>query len=78
MDRTSLAFAAPEMLSQLGFSTGTYGLGAAAFFLGYTLLQVGARIHPGLQNSKDLKRGENFERKVKTHERRVEGAWGGG
>ena len=40
VDRTSVAFAAPEMLRELHFSTSTYGLGAAAFFVGYTLLQV--------------------------------------
>ena len=40
VDRTGLAFAAPDMLEDLHFSTSTYGLGAAAFFLGYVALQV--------------------------------------
>lgn len=40
VDRTNLSFAAPEMLRDLHFSPSTYGLGAALFFTGYTLLQV--------------------------------------
>jgi MFS transporter, ACS family, tartrate transporter len=39
IDRVNVGFAALTMNKDLGFSTGVYGFGAGAFFLGYCVLQ---------------------------------------
>lgn len=40
VDRGNISFAAATMNADLGFSETVYGLGASAFFLGYSLLEV--------------------------------------
>ena len=40
IDRTSLAFAAPELINDLGFTSSQFGLGAGIFFVGYIIFQV--------------------------------------
>ena len=40
VDRTNISFAATTMNADLGFSETIYGIGASAFFLGYSLLEV--------------------------------------
>jgi MFS transporter, ACS family, tartrate transporter len=40
LDRTSVAYAALRMTSDLGFSDRVFGLGAGIFFLGYVALQI--------------------------------------
>ena len=40
LDRTSLAFAALQMSSDLGLTLQQYGIGAGLFFVGYSLCQV--------------------------------------
>jgi ACS family tartrate transporter-like MFS transporter len=40
VDRSNISFAAKTMNADLGFSETIYGIGASAFFLGYSLLEV--------------------------------------
>jgi MFS transporter, ACS family, tartrate transporter len=40
VDRSNISFAAATMNADLGFSETIYGIGASAFFLGYSLLEV--------------------------------------
>ncbi|WP_147159129.1 MFS transporter [Novosphingobium sediminis] len=40
VDRANISFAATTMNADLGFSETIYGIGASAFFLGYSLLEV--------------------------------------
>lgn len=40
VDRANISFAAATMNADLGFSETVYGIGASAFFLGYSLLEV--------------------------------------
>jgi MFS transporter, ACS family, tartrate transporter len=40
LDRTSVAYAALRMTSDLGFSDGVFGLGAGVFFISYVALQI--------------------------------------
>ena len=40
IDRTSLSFASPSLVKDLGFSNEQYGLGAGLFFVGYIVFQV--------------------------------------
>src|SRR5882672_727723 len=44
IDRVNVGFAALTMNRDLGFSPGVYGLGAGAFFLGYSLFQIPANL----------------------------------
>lgn len=44
LDRTSLAFAALQMSSDLGLTQQQYGLGAGLFFVGYSLCQVPSQL----------------------------------
>jgi MFS transporter, ACS family, tartrate transporter len=40
LDRVNIGFAALQMNQELGFSPGTYGLGAGIFFLGYVSFEI--------------------------------------
>ena len=40
IDRSSLAFASPQLTADLNFSEVEYGLGAGLFFVGYIIFQV--------------------------------------
>lgn len=44
IDRLNISMAKLQMLSQLGFSEATYGLGAGVFFIGYLLFDVPSNI----------------------------------
>lgn len=44
VDRVNIGFAKLQMMDSLGFSEAVYGIGAAAFFWGYLLMQVPASL----------------------------------